>query len=122
MLPKTSLKSTKVVPQFKEATAQRPKDGDLWELLGDLLSALEPAGAKDRHDGRPGRLADQRQPYQCPLLGVVEALALHGLVLLEVLGAHAADCLPAARSAWNAFTAAASLPPEHAKMHKGSRC
>ncbi|KAL4854380.1 RNA polymerase-associated protein CTR9 [Chlorella vulgaris] len=43
--PKTTLKSTKVVPQFKEAAAQRPKDAELWELLGDLLSAQEPAGA-----------------------------------------------------------------------------
>lgn len=45
VLPKTPLKSTKVVPQFKEATEQRPQDADLWELLGDLLSSLEPAGA-----------------------------------------------------------------------------
>ncbi len=64
MLPKTSLKSTKVVPQFKEATAQRPKDGDLWELLGDLLSALEPAGANSGYASRLGRLADQRLPWQ----------------------------------------------------------
>lgn len=49
VLPKTSLKSIRAVPQFKEATAQRPKDGDLWELLGDLLSSLEPAGVKWGH-------------------------------------------------------------------------
>lgn len=44
VLPKLPTKSSKVVPQFKEAAAQRPKDADLWELLGDLLAAIEPAG------------------------------------------------------------------------------
>jgi hypothetical protein len=47
--PKTTLKSTKVVPQFKEAAAQRPKDAELWELLGDLLSSQEPAGEHASH-------------------------------------------------------------------------
>jgi hypothetical protein len=42
--PKTKLRSTKVVPHFKEAVAQRPNNAELWELLGDLLSSLEPAG------------------------------------------------------------------------------
>lgn len=41
--PKTTSKS-KVVPQFKEAAALRPKNVGLWELLGDLLASLEPAG------------------------------------------------------------------------------
>jgi hypothetical protein len=43
--PKTALKGTKVAGQFKEAAAQRPQNADLWELLGDVLSSLEPAGA-----------------------------------------------------------------------------
>lgn len=34
----------KLVSQFKEAAAQRPSDAALWELLGDLLAGLEPAG------------------------------------------------------------------------------
>lgn len=57
VLPKTPLKSTKVVPQFKEATEQRPQDADLWELLGDLLSSLEPAGARRGSAGRVCRSA-----------------------------------------------------------------
>ena len=44
VLPRTAQKSTKAVPQLKEAAAQRPKDAELWELLGDVLSAIEPAG------------------------------------------------------------------------------
>ena len=42
--PKTALKGTKVAGQFKEAAAQRPQNAELWELLGDVLSSLEPAG------------------------------------------------------------------------------
>ncbi|EFN52318.1 hypothetical protein CHLNCDRAFT_139104 [Chlorella variabilis] len=47
--PKTTSKS-KVVPQFKEAAALRPKNVGLWELLGDLLASLEPAGALKAYD------------------------------------------------------------------------
>lgn len=44
--PKAARKagSAKVVGQFKEAAAQRPSNAELWELLGDLLASLEPAG------------------------------------------------------------------------------
>lgn len=45
MYPKTQKRhGTRVVAQFKEAAAQRPSDAALWELLGDLLASLEPAG------------------------------------------------------------------------------
>ncbi|PSC73221.1 RNA polymerase-associated CTR9-like protein [Micractinium conductrix] len=50
VLPRTAQKSTKAVPQLKEAAAQRPKDAELWELLGDVLSAIEPAGALKAYD------------------------------------------------------------------------
>lgn len=34
----------RVVGQFKDAAAARPGNAELWELLGDLLAPLEPAG------------------------------------------------------------------------------
>lgn len=41
---KSSRQARDVVPQFKEAAQARPRNADIWELLGDLLASLEPAG------------------------------------------------------------------------------
>ena len=42
---KSSRQARDVVPQFKEAAQARPRNAHIWELLGDLLASLEPAGA-----------------------------------------------------------------------------
>lgn len=44
---KSSRQARDVVPQFKEAAHARPRNAHIWELLGDLLASLEPAGCKD---------------------------------------------------------------------------
>ena len=48
--PKAAHKSSRhardVVPQFKQAAQARPRNAHIWELLGDLLASLEPAGGQ----------------------------------------------------------------------------
>lgn len=44
---KSSRQARDVVPQFKEAAEARPRNAHIWELLGDLLASLEPAGVQD---------------------------------------------------------------------------
>ncbi|PRW61484.1 RNA polymerase-associated CTR9-like protein [Chlorella sorokiniana] len=47
---KSSRQARDVVPQFKEAAQARPRNAHIWELLGDLLASLEPAGALKAYD------------------------------------------------------------------------